>query len=236
MLFRTLLKPSNPNTLTHQLYNKTKTTSILYNNNIISLLQQQQCNVNTKSSEVRQGNLIDDNGKLYLVKTITKREMGRGHTTYTFELIDKQSYKKTYNKYNASDIHNVVDITIKKLSYLYNDGTVMYFMNNDTYEQIEVDINSVDSTLLPYLVENTVYQIRLYNDNVIDIDIPDKVVLTIAQADTAVKTSCEAGTVYKAATLSNGIKISVPTFIEKGDKILVKTKDSTYSERVSKAE
>lgn len=190
--------------------------------------------VKTKASDIRANNLIDDSNKLLHVKSVTKREMGRGHTTYNVEVVERvgtaATGKKSYIKYNAGDEVEVVSVATQQLTYLYSDAQILYFMNNDTYEQLEIAADVLDPALRYYLIDGQQYTVSSYKDAVVGIDIPEHVRMRVVETSRAVQGSTDGA--VKEAVLQNDLRIDVPMFIETGDEIIVKSSTGTYLQRV----
>ena len=113
--------------------------------------------------------------------------------------------------------------------YLFADGDMLTFMNNDTFDQIELNSDLVGEPL-PFLQENMQVTIELYEEEPISVSLPESVVLEITEADAVVKGQT-ASSSYKPAILENGVKIMVPPHIAAGTKVVVNTADGTYMER-----
>jgi elongation factor P len=117
------------------------------------------------------------------------------------------------------------------MQYLYNDGQFYYFMNTETYEQIPVAADRFGDAD-KYLKENEVCQLVLYGDEVIGVELPLTVVLTVAQTDPGLKGDTASGAT-KPATTDTGLVVQVPLFVNEGEKIRVNTDTGAYIERVT---
>jgi len=121
------------------------------------------------------------------------------------------------------DVHNC--------QYQYADQDNYHFMDNETYDQYEVPIaDNPDKKL--YLKENDVYQLTIWEGKVIDIQIPYKVVFTVAESENYVKGDTVSGATKPVVT-ETGLTVRVPLFIKQGEKILVNTETNEYVERVN---
>ena len=129
---------------------------------------------------------------------------------------------------NAEDI-TVEDIDIQ---YLYNDGTNFAFMNVDNYEQFDVPMASFKDYEY-FMKDGETYRAVFYNDTVLDITIPAKIIFTVEQADDAVKGDTVQGATKDSIT-ETGLRVRVPIFIKQGEKIRVNTETREYLERVNK--
>ena len=114
--------------------------------------------------------------------------------------------------------------------YLYNDGDLYHFMNNETYDQLEVGADIVGDGS-KWLKENTNVQLVFHDGRVIMLKVPLFVELTITKADPGVQGD-RASSATKPATLESGAVIQVPLFLNEGDVVKVDTRTSSYIERV----
>jgi elongation factor P len=119
----------------------------------------------------------------------------------------------------------------RQMQYLYNDGEFFYFMNTETFEQIPVTADKMGDANL-YLKENDTCELVLYGDEVIGVELPLSVELTITDADPGFKGDTATGGT-KPATLETGLVVNVPLFLEAGQKIKINTDTGAYIERVN---
>lgn len=117
----------------------------------------------------------------------------------------------------------------KRMQYLYPMGDTYVFMDNESYEQLELTSDQVKSAL-PYLLENMEVSIADYEGEILGIELPTSVVLTIVEADPGVKGDT-ASNVKKNATVETGHVIQVPLFIEPGEKVIVDTRTGEFMGR-----
>lgn len=128
---------------------------------------------------------------------------------------------------------NVENITVsdRDCQYLYNDGENFHLMLTDTYDQLEVPMSSfVDHEFL--MKDGETYRCTFWEDQLLDIQIPPKVVFLVAEAEEAVKGDTVQGAT-KYVTTETGLKVRVPIFIKQGEKIRVNTETKEYLERVN---
>jgi elongation factor P len=129
---------------------------------------------------------------------------------------------------------SVEDITVDDApyQYLYNDGDIYHFMDNETFEQFEIPIESFPD--YQYLMkEGETYRVLMWGETPLDISIPFKVVYEVAEAEEAVKGDTVTGA-SKIVVTETGLKVKVPIFIKQGERILVNTETKEYIERVNK--
>ena len=116
------------------------------------------------------------------------------------------------------------------LEYLYEDGGTLVFMNNETYEQLEVSKEILGEDMV-FLEPNMQVEIEFYEGQPMGATLPPSVVLEIVETDPVMKNANATGS-YKPAKLDNGITVGVPPYMEAGQKIRVNTVDRTFMERV----
>lgn len=115
------------------------------------------------------------------------------------------------------------------MSYLYQNGETYVFMNNETYEQLELHQSQLEGKL-PYLLENMEITIISYQQEILGIELPDKVVLEIVETAGGARGNT-ASNATKEATTETGLTLSVPLFINVGDKVVVSTETGQYDTR-----
>ena len=105
----------------------------------------------------------------------------------------------------------------------------MFFMDNQTYEQLTLTADEV-AAQIPFLLPNTEVQINFHNDNPVGLELPASVTLAVVETETAVKGQTASGS-GKPALLETGHRVTVPTFIKVGEKVKVNTETGEYTER-----
>ena len=112
------------------------------------------------------------------------------------------------------------------MQYLYNDGELYYFMDNETYEQVPISQDQVEEAM-KYLRENDEATIKFYKDSPFLVEAPNFVDLVVTETEPGIKGDT-ATNVTKAATVETGAVIQVPIFIEEGEKIQIDTRTGEY--------
>jgi len=129
---------------------------------------------------------------------------------------------------------NAEEITVEDvdLQYLYNDGENFHMMHTDTYEQIEVPMDTFPDYQF-FMKDGETYRVKTWEHQVLEIVIPPKVLFEVAEAEEAVKGDTVTGATKNVIT-ETGLSVRVPIFIKQGEKILVSTETKEYLERVNK--
>lgn len=133
------------------------------------------------------------------------------------------------NVFTGGDKVETAHIDKKDMSYLYDDGENLVFMDNETYEQIGIPKDRLQWEI-NFLKPNDVVSIESYEGEILDVILPDKVTLRVAECEAAVKGNT-ATSAQKNATLETGWQIKVPLFIQSGEMVVISTADGKYSGR-----
>jgi elongation factor P len=141
-------------------------------------------------------------------------------------LITGRVVERTYKSGESVDAADVMDV---ELQYLYCDGEMWHFMDEETFEQIAADKTAIADNE-KWLCEQVIYGITLWNGAPIAILPPNHVVLVVTNTDPGVRGDTSGGGT-KPATLSTGAVVNVPLFINIGDKLKVDTRNGEYVSR-----
>lgn len=182
------------------------------------------------TGELKKGATIELDGKLYSIMDYSHIKMGRGSAQVRIKFRDVRSGAIIEQTFQAGTKFNRARVERREMQYLYSDDHFYYFMNTETFEQIPVSAEKVGDAN-KYLKENDTCEVVLYGDEVIGIELPITVELTVVQTDPGFKGDTATGGT-KPATLETGLVVQVPLFIEEGTKIRVNTDSGTYIERV----
>jgi elongation factor P len=117
----------------------------------------------------------------------------------------------------------------KKMQYLYDDGDNYVYMDMQSYEQIEMPKQQVAEEML-YVLENTELTVIMYGNEVLGVDLPNTVVLQVAETEPNIKGDTSSGG-SKPAIMETGLTVNVPFFVNQGDKLIVNTQDGSYVSR-----
>jgi elongation factor P len=181
-------------------------------------------------TELKKGVLFQLDGVPYRVVDYNQKVMGRGGSIVNVRiksLIDGKVLEKTFKGNEQLDRADVSNQTVQ---YLYSDGGIFYFMNEDTFEQFEVPADLVGDGA-GYLKEGDHVALQFFEGNAINVELPKNVPLLVTYTEDAVKGDTSSA-ITKDATLETGLTIRVPAFIKQGDLISVDTATGAYRERV----
>ncbi|MBQ9335360.1 MAG: elongation factor P [Alphaproteobacteria bacterium] len=181
------------------------------------------------ANEIRIGNVLEHNNKLWIVTKTQHVQPGKGGAYIQAEMKELRGGSKLNERFRSAEAVEKVFLDEKPFQYLYQDGEYLYFMDQKTYEQIQLPIDLVGDSSA-FLSDGMVVTICLYENEPISVTLPQTVILEIVEAEPVVKGQTATSS-YKPAVLSNGVKIMVPQHIEAGTRVVVDTTEATYVER-----
>jgi elongation factor P len=176
------------------------------------------------ASQLRKGNIVDIDGKLYVVLTAENFHPGKGTPTTQVDMRRISDGVKTSQRYKTS-----AHVEDHEFSYLYQDGDGFHFMNQETYDQVTLPADLIGDQAV-YLQEGMVVNLSIHEGVPVSIEMPQKATLEITDTEPAMKGQTASGS-FKPATLSNGVRTMVPTHIVVGTRVVVNTADGSYVER-----
>ena len=179
---------------------------------------------------IRIGHVLDYEGKLWVVLKTMHTQPGKGGAYMQVEMKEIRSGTKKNVRFRSDETVERAQLEQRSSQFLYAEDSTLHFMDDETFEQIEVNKEILDEIKLKFLNEGAKVYLETYNNEVIMVRLPDTMVMEVSECDAVVKNQTSASS-YKPAVLSNGVKISVPPFIENGEKILVNIENLEYLER-----
>ena len=181
-------------------------------------------------NEIRPGMVIEYQDTLWVaVKTMAVKP-GKGPAYNQVELKNLIDGRKLNNRFGSDERVERVRLEQKDFQFLFRQENMLVFMDNDTYEQIELAEDFVGERAA-FLQDGMTVTLEMHEERAIGIKLPDQVTLEIVEADPVVKGQT-ASSSYKPARLENGLRVMVPPFITAGEKIVVDTNEVTYIRRV----
>ena len=178
------------------------------------------------AGDFRNGVTFDMDGNVYQIIEFQHVKPGKGAAFVRTKIRNVITGAVTERTFNPSDKYPTAYIERKDMEYLYSDGDLYYFMDQETYENIPIN-KSILSDNFKFVKENTVCKLLSYKGNVFGIETPNFVELVVTKADPGVKGDT-ATNVTKPATVETGAEIKVPLFINEGDKIQIDTRTGEY--------
>jgi elongation factor P len=179
--------------------------------------------------QIRPGNVLEHNSKLWVVMKSEIYNPGKGASVVQVEMRDLRSGNKTNERFRTQEMVERVRIDEAEFSYLFANGDELTFMNQETFEQVNIPRELVGEPGR-FLQDGMIVTIESYEGQPLSVTLPDTVIMAIVEADPVVKGQT-ASSSYKPAVLENGARVMVPPHIESGIRIVVKTEDGSYVER-----
>ena len=178
------------------------------------------------AGEFRNGVTIEYEGDIFVILEFQHVKPGKGAAfvrTKIKNLVTGAVVEKTFR---PTEKMGRAHIDRKDMSYLYNDGELYHFMDNESYEQIAVNASDVGDTL-KFVKENEIVKVLSYNGNVFGIEPPLFVELEIIETEPGFKGDTATGAT-KPAVVETGVSVNVPLFLEQGEKIKIDTRTGEY--------
>lgn len=184
-------------------------------------------------NDIKKGTVIRYEGDLWIVMDFQRVSPGKGSSFVRTRMKNLKSGKMVENNFKSAESLEFEDVQYKKMQYLFTDGNLYTFMDNQSYEQVTLSKTDIGDDV-KYLKEGIEVTILTYNDLPLTIQLPKKIEFTVKNTEPAVKGDTAAGNVTKEAFMDNGLMVKVPIFVGEGDTIIVNSEDGSYSERVAK--
>lgn len=182
------------------------------------------------AGDFRKGVTFEMDGNIYLVVDFLHVKPGKGSPFVRAKIKNIITGQVQERTFNPSDKFQVAIIERKEMQYLYNEGEIYYFMDMETYDQIPLNKSQVEDAL-NFITENMMATIQFYKGSAFSVEPPLFVELTITDCEPGIQgDTSKAG--YKPAKLETGYTLTVPLFVNQGDKIRVDTRTGTYMERI----
>lgn len=182
------------------------------------------------AGDLRNGNTFELDNSVFRVVEFQHVKPGKGAAFVRTKIKNVITGAVLERTFNPSEKLQGAEIEKREMQYLYSDGDLYYFMDNETYEQMPLNAEQLGDSL-KYIKENMNVKILSFKEKVFAVEPPMFVELEVTYTEPgfAGNTTTTSG---KPATLENGLEISVPMFINIGDVIKIDTRTGEYMERV----
>lgn len=181
------------------------------------------------TNDLKNGITIEVDGSIFVVLSTEHVKPGKGAAIVKAKLKNLRTGAIFEQTFNAGIKVATARIEKQLMQYLYTMNDVYYFMNMDSYEQLELSKDSVGDDA-NFLKENLEVYITSYEGEVLGLQLPDKVELVVTHTEPAVKGNTT-NNALKDAEVETGMNVRVPLFIEEGETIIVSTSDGKYVSR-----
>ncbi len=184
-----------------------------------------------KSTDLRVGHKIEHNNDLWVVMETMHRTPGKGNALMQVRLRSLRTGRSTNERFRSTEHVRQADLEIKKMQFLYESEGLYTFMDNETYDQIQIGAEALGEGAR-YLTENLEVMVQFHEGRPLGIELPPKVVLRVVEAEPGVKGDTVSN-VTKPALTESGLTVQVPIFVNEGDLIRVNTETGQYVERAN---
>ena len=181
------------------------------------------------ASSIRKGNVIEQDGKLYVVVSAENIHPGKGTPVTQMDVRRIADGVKLSLRFKTTDQVERAFVEDRKHQFMYQDGEGFHFMNMESYDQVTLQTDIVGDQAA-YLQPEMEVSIAMYDSVPVSIELPAKTVLEVVETEPSIKSQTAASS-YKPAVLSNGVRTAVPPHVAVGTRIVVMTEDGSYVER-----
>src|SRR5215467_7903450 len=183
-----------------------------------------------KVKQLGHGMVIQHEGQLYTIFSVDHRTPGNKRGSMQTRMKNLKSGAIIDYRFRAEEFVDRAILDEIEFEYLYSEGDDIHTMNTENYEQMQMTRDELGETVY-YLVPNTLVKVEFHNEKAIGVDLPDTMDLKVVATEPTLQ-KATASAVGKPATLETGLVVTVPPFVNEGDKIKVDTSEARYVQRV----
>ncbi|MFC7684741.1 elongation factor P [Ureibacillus sp. GCM10028918] len=180
-------------------------------------------------NDFRTGLTVEIDGQLYRVLDFQHVKPGKGAAFVRSKLRNLRNGNVTEKTFRAGEKVEKAQIDNRKMQYLYAQGDSHIFMDMESYEQTELAGAQIEEEL-KYLLENMEVHIQSYQGEMLGVELPNTVVLEVAETEPGIKGDTASGGT-KPAKMQTGLMVNVPFFVNEGDKLIINTTEGSYVSR-----
>ncbi|MDN3712639.1 elongation factor P [Paracoccus cavernae] len=180
-------------------------------------------------NEIKPGAVLEHDGGLWAAVKVNHVKPGKGGAFAQVELKNLRDGRKLNERFRSEDKVENVTLETKDQQFLYETDGKLVFMDNETFEQMELDADLLGDRR-PFLQDGMTATIQYYGDEALLVRIPQKVICTVAETEPVLNGQTAAKS-FKPAILDNGVRVMIPPFVSVDEKIVVNTELFEYSER-----
>ncbi|PAB60954.1 elongation factor P [Anaeromicrobium sediminis] len=181
------------------------------------------------AGDFRKGITFEINGVPHVILDFQHVKPGKGAAFVRTKYRNIMTGATREEAFNPNDKFKKAHIETKEMQYLYSDGDLYYFMDNETYDQVPITKENVEEAI-KYIRENDMATVKFFNGSAFQVDPPNFVELAVIETEPGIK-GATATNVTKPATVETGAIVHVPVFINEGDKIKIDTRSGDYLSR-----
>lgn len=183
------------------------------------------------TSDFRIGKKLKVEGELWEIVDFQNARTAQRRAKVTVKLRNLKNGRVLERIYASGEMFDEPEFEQKTLQYMYTDGKVWNFMDQGSFEQVELTQEHLEG-YAEFLMENHDYKVLYFEGNPISLDLPASVILTVTDSEPGVKGD-SVSNLTKNAVVETGLSIKVPLFIKIGDKVKIDTRTKEYLERVT---
>jgi elongation factor P len=181
-------------------------------------------------NDLRKGVTFEFDSKLYKVLDYHHHKPGRGNATIKIKAVDLRTGTTLEKTFQSGERVQDVRLDFHNVQYLYNDGSLYFFMDLETFEQPAIPGSILGDSAL-YLTENMELKLTFFQGEPIDVELPLTVDMNVVEGEMAIRGDTATGVTKKVKT-ETGLEVQVPGFVEVGDRIRINTSEGRYLTRV----
>ena len=183
-----------------------------------------------QATRLRKGMLIKVGDNLFRILELHHLTPGNKRAHIQVRMRNIRTLMLADEKFRAEEDIERATLDEREMQYLYNDGDHYYFMDTSSYEQVHISAEALGEST-SYLIAEALIRVEFYGEEPVGIELPPTVDLVVKETVPGIK-GATASAQVKPATLETGLVISVPSFVNEGDKIRINTETGEYQSRV----
>jgi len=183
-----------------------------------------------QATQLKRGMVIEHDGDLYRVVEAQHKTPGNLRGMVQAKIRNLKTNSISDHRFRSVDMVERAILDETEMEFLYQDGDMFHFMNNESFEQIGLSAEVLGDAV-PYLMANIKLKINMFEDRPVGIELPQSVEMTVMETEPAIK-GASVSNVGKPAKMETGLIVQVPAFIAEGERIRIDTASGAYVERV----
>jgi elongation factor P len=182
------------------------------------------------AGDFKNGTTFEMDGQVYQIIEFQHVKPGKGAAFVRTKIRNVLTGSTVERTFSPTDKFERAQIMRRDMEYLYNDGDLAYFMDTENYEQLPINLSTINDALV-FVKENTICKVLSYKGNVFGVEPPMFVELEVTDTEPGFKGDTATGAT-KPAVVETGAQVKVPLFVNQGDMIRIDTRTGEYMERV----
>jgi elongation factor P len=183
-----------------------------------------------QATQLKRGMVIKHDNDLYRVVEAQHKTPGNLRGMVQAKIRHLKTGSTSDHRFRSVDMVERAILDETEMEFLYQDGDMFHFMNNESFEQIGLSAEVLGDAV-PYLMANVKLKINMFEERPVGIELPQTVEMTVMETEPAIK-GASVSNVGKPAKMETGLVVQVPAFIAEGERIRIDTASGAYVERV----